>query len=90
MAVFQKRSVITGNINTMELPITEKEVEAWQDSGELVQNFFPQLTPDQREFLVTGATPEEWDEAFPPEDEDDDLLTYEDIEHLLQNPSIHI
>ena len=57
-------SPISGNINTMELPIRQGQIEYWQFSGELVQNVFPHLNADEREFLMTGITPEEWSTAF--------------------------
>ena len=57
-------SPISGNINTMELPIRQGQIEYWQASGELVQNVFPHLNADEREFLMTGITPEEWSTAF--------------------------
>jgi hypothetical protein len=34
----------------------------------------PHLSADDREFLLTGTTPEEWNDAFP---ENDDPLTDE-------------
>tara|TARA_R100001082_G_C4339068_1_gene149223 strand:- start:407 stop:637 length:231 start_codon:yes stop_codon:yes gene_type:complete len=57
-------SPISGNINTMELPIRQGQIEYWQFSGELVQNVFPHLNADEREFLMTGITPEEWSTTF--------------------------
>ena len=48
----------------MELPIRQGQIEYWQASGELVQNVFPHLNADEREFLMTGITPEEWSTAF--------------------------
>ena len=38
-------------------------------NGALIQNAFDFLTPDEREFLMTGITPEEWDKMFPPEED---------------------
>ena len=38
----------------------------------LIQNAFPNLTSEQREFIKTGVTPEEWDETFC--DDDDTYL----------------
>lgn len=64
-----KRSVLTGAVNTMEIPATKKQIDAWQASGDYIQNALPHLTADQREFLLTGATPKEWNDAF---GEDDD------------------
>ena len=58
-----RKSLISGNINTMSLPITEEQYTAWEQ-GTLVQVAMPHLTPDEREFVMTGITPEEWAETF--------------------------
>ena len=39
------------------------------NAGALVQDAFPDLDADAREFLMTGITPEEWAETFPPDEE---------------------
>tara|TARA_R110001599_G_scaffold27033_6_gene95402 strand:+ start:142 stop:303 length:162 start_codon:yes stop_codon:yes gene_type:complete len=36
----------------------------WAEDKELIQDAFPGLNPDQREFIQTGLTIEEWDEIF--------------------------
>lgn len=33
-------------------------------SGNLIQNVFPDMSPDRREFLISGITPAEWEELF--------------------------
>tara|TARA_Y100000296_G_C5069800_1_gene204279 strand:- start:387 stop:548 length:162 start_codon:yes stop_codon:yes gene_type:complete len=43
----------------MDLPITEAQLQAWR-SGTVIQKAMPQLTPEQREFLITGTTTDEW------------------------------
>lgn len=48
----------------MELPVTEDMLERFYN-GELVQDVFPHMTEDQREFLLTGAVPGEFEAAFP-------------------------
>jgi hypothetical protein len=58
-----RKSLISGNINTMSLPITEEQYNAWEQ-GTLVQVAMPHLSPDEREFVMTGITPEEWAETF--------------------------
>jgi hypothetical protein len=58
-----KTSVITGKENTMNLPITQEQLQQWQLGG-LVQDVFPNLDVNQREFLISGSTPEEWEETF--------------------------
>ena len=37
----------------------------WQMSGQFIQVAFDFLNPDEREFLITGITPEEWKKLFP-------------------------
>lgn len=56
-------SPVTRKSNTMELPITEEQMRRW-NSGVLIQDAMPHLTPDQREFLMTGMTPEDWKAVF--------------------------
>jgi hypothetical protein len=51
----------------MDLPITEEQVKAWENGG-LIQQVMPHLNASQREFIISGATQEEWDELFGPED----------------------
>ena len=58
-----RKSLISGNINTMSLPITEEQYTAWEQ-GTLVQDAMPHLSPDEREFVMTGITPTEWAETF--------------------------
>ena len=58
-----RTSRLTGNTSAMELPITQAQLDAWVD-GELIQNVMPQLDADQREFVMTGITPAEWNAAF--------------------------
>ena len=58
-----RKSLISGNINTMSLPITEEQYTAWEQ-GTLVQVAMPHLTPDEREFVMSGITPTEWAETF--------------------------
>jgi len=58
-----KTSSFSGNTNTMDIDVTEGQIEAWK-GGELIQRAMPNLTPDEREFIKTGITAEEWEELF--------------------------
>jgi hypothetical protein len=58
-----KTSPLTGNINTMDMDVSEEQIAAWQ-GGVVIQRAMPNLTPDEREFLMTGYTPEDWKEIF--------------------------
>ena len=58
-----RTSAFTGIIHTLDLPITDSDLRAWHE-GMLIQDACPDLSEDQREFIMTGVTPEEWDVAF--------------------------
>ena len=62
-----RQSQLSGAISVMEIDITEEQlamVENRRANQELIQNIVPHLPKDEREFLVTGITPEEWELAF--------------------------
>ena len=65
-----RKSLLSGTVRTRELDITQEQVDDWK-SGTLVQASFPNLNANDREFWMTGITPEEWDEAFPEENEEE-------------------
>ena len=58
-----KKSPFSGKENTMDLNITNAQLLRWQ-RGELIQRVFPDLSANEREFLMTGIMPEEWDMSF--------------------------
>jgi hypothetical protein len=58
-----RTSQASGVTRTLDIPCTQEQLDAWK-SGTLIQRAMPQLTPDQREFLMTGITGEEWDQMF--------------------------
>jgi hypothetical protein len=58
-----RTSRLTGKTSVMDLNITQAQLDAWVD-GDLVQNAMPQLSAEEREFLMTGITPAEWDSVF--------------------------
>ena len=63
----KRKSMFTGIERELKLDINPEDLRKWENGEGLVQNVFPNLTPDEREFLITGATPEEWDEYIPDE-----------------------
>ena len=65
-----KKSPLTDKENTMELDITEEQVERWR-GGELAQYVFPHLSDDEREFLISGCYPGEYEQLCGHEDEDE-------------------
>ena len=58
-----RTSPFSGITHVMDLPITGEQV-LLHHQGAMLQDAFPQLSPDEREFFKTGITPEEWDKFF--------------------------
>ena len=58
-----KVSKMTGKEHTREIAITPEQIARWQ-GGAYIQDVCPHLSPDDREFLISGTTPEEWRKAF--------------------------
>jgi len=56
-------STLTGQSNQMELPLWKRHLDAWA-GGMLIQDAMPHLSAEQREFLMTGITPDEWNAEF--------------------------
>ena len=63
-----RKSLISGIERTFDIPVTQEELYDWE-SGMLAQEAFPNLTAAQREFLMTGITPEEWEETMKEDEE---------------------
>lgn len=59
----RRKSKLTGQVHEMHLDITLEELDRWA-KGELIQNVWPNLSPDEREFLISGITPTEWHQHF--------------------------
>jgi hypothetical protein len=59
-----RTSQATGVTRTMDLPVTEEQIVMWATTSALIQDVFPNLTADQREFIVSGMTEDEWEQIF--------------------------
>lgn len=55
-----KRSMLTGKEHTIDIPTTPDKLKLYESGEMLIQYVFPDLTPEQREFIKTGITPDEW------------------------------
>jgi len=70
-----RKSPLSGKEHTIELPLSESEFSDahynWQGRRMLIQDAFPTLSAEQREFIMTGITPEEWNDAFAEAEEED-------------------
>ena len=55
--ILYRKSPVTGEANVMNIPVTRQQLDAWE-SGERVQNVFPNLTSVQIEFIKFGIIDE--------------------------------
>jgi len=54
---------ITRKHNTLDVPCTQAQLDRW-NSGILIQNAMPNVPAPLREFLISGTTPDDWEEMF--------------------------
>lgn len=67
---FTRVSMLTQRVSSRDIGIEKlSDLERYK-GGEAVQKCFPYLSDDDREFIRSGITPEEWEENLPPEDEE--------------------
>jgi len=65
--LIKRTSPFGGHENEMEIDVTVGQFADWMQ-GMLIQDAMPHLTDDEREFIMTGITPEEWDKHIGEED----------------------
>ena len=68
MIKLERKSPKTGKVNSMILDTTKEALDSYYAGEGLIQVIFPQLNENEREFIKSGYTAEDWDEIFPPED----------------------
>lgn len=71
-----RKSQASGIARTLDLPITAEQMSNY-NAGVLIQHAFPNLTADQREFILTGITAEEWNDTFAGYDVAEDVIAAE-------------
>ena len=68
--IVTRKDPMTGNTRSMEIEITPEQMAAYE-AGTVIQLAAPNLTPDEREFIITGFLPQEFDDLFKEDDEDE-------------------
>lgn len=66
--LLSKKHPFTGVVNSLELDTTPEELLSWQQ-GAMAQQAFPRLSPDEREFVISGLLSGEFDKLFEEEEE---------------------
>jgi len=58
-----RTSILSGKTRTKEINVNQAQFDKWV-AGMLIQDAMTNLSVDEREFIMTGSTPEEWDLYF--------------------------
>lgn len=68
--IIRKKSMVSGKVHEMDLPITHEQFQEWfyNPKRRMVQDIFPHLSNEEREFLMTGITPTEWAQVIKDDD----------------------
>ena len=61
---FIRAQSFSGRISSMVLEVTDAQLYAWAVDGVVIQEAMPNLSPEEREFLMTGTRQDEWDAMF--------------------------
>jgi hypothetical protein len=62
--IVKRTSMMTGKQHEREIDVDPEMLLRWEKGEGYVQTMFPHLSADDREYLISGATPEEWKNAF--------------------------
>lgn len=67
--IIVRTSPVTGRHTELDIDVTNDQIKEWENGG-LIQDVMPHLTADEREFIVSGCTPEDFKFLFPGDSND--------------------
>lgn len=67
-----RTSPVSGTVNTIEVDVTREEYAKYV-AGTSIQKAMPHVSAADREFILNGILPEEWDIVCPPEENEEDF-----------------
>ena len=59
-----KAQSFSGRVSSMVLEVTLAQLYDWVVDGVAIQQAMPNLSPEEREFLISGTRQDEWDAMF--------------------------
>lgn len=59
-----RNCILDDSVNSMDFPITVEALQQYCTGTVNVQHAFPDFTTEQREFLLSGITPDKWTSTF--------------------------
>lgn len=58
-----RKSQLSGIERTLDIDVTPEQIAAWEQ-GALIQYAMPNVSLEDREFILSGITKEEWNKFF--------------------------
>jgi hypothetical protein len=62
--LIKRISNLTGNENVRDIPAEPKDIFSWEAGEGSVSELMPYLNQEDRDFIATGITKEEWNALF--------------------------
>ena len=70
--IVERKSIVSGKVNKMDIDITPEQLFNFiSGRSGLAQEAFPDLSLDEREFIISGIHPTEWEQLFGKENEEE-------------------
>jgi len=63
MMKIKRTSQVSGVTRTLDIDVTKEQLVRWE-AGALIQDVMGHLSAQDREFIITGITDDEWQRAF--------------------------
>ena len=65
--IITRTSPLTGRTQALDIDVTIEQIKSWEN-GALIQDVMPHLSADEREFIISGCTPQDFNVLFPEEE----------------------
>lgn len=62
--IIKRKSVITGIVRSIDIPVNPDDYAAWEKGLGGIEELMPYLNSKDFQFILSGITSEEWDDAF--------------------------
>ena len=70
---------VTGDTITRDVPCTERQMTMWE-AGQLIQLAMPNVSREDREFVMSGMTPEVWAQTMGVEEDEPEVDGQDEVD----------
>ena len=60
----KRKSAFSGVERTKDIPVNPEDYKMWEQGYSSIDDAMPYLNSEDREFILSGITPQEWKNAF--------------------------